>query len=217
MVLNYLSPASNVVVECYLPRRYIASSNKLYACTLVVSTFDHALLPVKNDDVARLIQISLHAYTAPAFGYLLPAEGTLVLRVVSRYGSRGAVASELRRLLRFAVTYIHILRIVELLEYAVVAAAFLEVKCLRPVPRFHTADAVGIVCVRLSDIEITSRTLSYGTVGDADFDTESFDPLVDVPLYGVHIRCGCRAFRRLQIPELSARLMVLRTVALLAY
>ena len=71
--------------------------------------------------------------------------------------------------------------------------------------------------MRLFDIEIASRTLSHGTIGDANFDTDSFDPLVDVPLYGVHIRCGCRAFRRLQIPELSARLMVLRTVALLTY
>ena len=75
------------MVEFYLPRRNIASSNKLYACTFVMRTFDHALLPVKNDDVARLVQISLRADTASAFRNLLPAEDALVLRIASRCGS----------------------------------------------------------------------------------------------------------------------------------
>ena len=204
-------------MEFYLSRRNIATSNKLYACTLVVSALDHALLSTEDDNIAWLIQISLHADTAPAFGYLLPAEGALVLRVVSRYGSRRAVTSELRRLLRFVVTYIHILRIVKLLKYAVVAAALLN--ALRPcaVFRSHIADTIGIVCVRLSDIEIKSRALRHGTVGDMGLYTEGLYLFENMPLYGVHIRCGCRTFRRLQIPELSARLMVLRTVALLAY
>ena len=75
------------MVEFYLSRRNIATSNKLYACTLVVSTFDHALLSTEDDNIAWLIQIPLHADTASAFRALLPAEDALVLRITSRCGS----------------------------------------------------------------------------------------------------------------------------------
>lgn len=147
MILNYLSPATSVVMKFYLSRRNIASSNKLHTRALVMRTLDHALLAAEDDNVVRLVQIPLSAYTASAVRHLLPAEDALVLRIASRYGSRGAITPELRRLLCFAITNIQILRVVELLEYAVVAAALFKVLRLRAAFRSHAADAVGIIRV----------------------------------------------------------------------
>lgn len=87
MMLHYLSPATNVMEEPYFPRRNIASSDKLYACALVVGALDCAISSFKDDDVPGLVQISLRANTAPAFRYLLPAKDALILRVASWYRS----------------------------------------------------------------------------------------------------------------------------------
>lgn len=186
MMLNYLSPTTNVVMKFYLPRRNIASSNKLHTRALVMRTLDHALLTAEDDDVARLVQIPLSAYTASAVRHLLPAEDALVLWIASRYGSRGAITPELRRLLCFAITNVQILRVVELLEYAVVTAALLEASRPCAVLRSHASDAVGIVSVRLPDIEIYPRALRHGAVGDPCLYTEGFYSFVDMPLYGIH-------------------------------
>ena len=143
--------------------------------------FDDAFSPFENNYIPRLVDISLCADRSSAFRDFFAAIDTFVVRVVSWDASFRAVATELRRLFNFTVTDVYILRIVKLFQFAIVAAAFLEVTCFCTMFRSEAAYAVCVVDVSLLNIEIASRALGRGSIGDVRFDPECFDLLVYLP------------------------------------
>ena len=211
---------SNFACQCCngLARRRLFFREKEYRFASGHGAFACNYVAFRRYYVSGLHRIALSTDAAFSLGQLLSPVYSLVLVAAPRLFSLGAVTPEFLRSLLFSVAYVDVFRIIEFLQYAVIAAPLPVAGRLRAVFRSECSDTVGVISMRLLYIAILSRVLRHGSVGYMRFHSEGFYLFVDAPAYIVHERRGCRAFRRLEIPQLAARAVLFWGMAeVLAY